>query len=165
MRIESVRYENGELILSASPDARKLVYGFKAGDYELTKVKRKRSLDANAYSWLLIGKIAAAVGVPDIEIYRNAVAQIGGTAEIVCCTRKAADSLKRHWLSGHLGRDAQEMPSKVPGCVNVRLAYGSSDFDKAEMTKLIDNLIQDCKSLGIEYKPQWEIDSLLEAWA
>lgn len=164
MRIESARYENGELILSASPDARKLVYGFKPGEYELTRVKRKRSLDANAYAWKLIGLIAAAVGTPDIEVYRNAVAQIGGTAEIVCCQAEAAESLKKHWLSGHLGRDAQEMPSKVPGCVNVRLAYGSSDFDKSEMSKLIDNLIQDCKALGIEYKPQWEIDSLLEAW-
>lgn len=32
------------------------------------------------------------------------------------------------------------------------------------MSRLIDNLVQDCKAVGIETKPQAEIDSLLRQW-
>ena len=32
------------------------------------------------------------------------------------------------------------------------------------MSRLIDNLVQDCKAVGIETKSQAEIDSLLSSW-
>lgn len=32
------------------------------------------------------------------------------------------------------------------------------------MTKLIELIVQECKQLGIETKPQEEINSLLESW-
>ena len=51
MQVEAVRLEGRELILTlpAPNEARKLVYKFKPGDYELTKKAKKRSKDANAY--------------------------------------------------------------------------------------------------------------------
>lgn len=42
--------------------------------------------------------------------------------------------------------------------------YGSSSYNTAEMSKLIELIVQECKQLGIETKPQKEIDSLLESW-
>ena len=42
--------------------------------------------------------------------------------------------------------------------------YGSSVYNTAEMTKLIELLVQECKQLDIETKSQNEIDSLLESW-
>ena len=42
MRIDSATYEGGKLILAASQDARKLVYGFTAGDYEITRQSKKK---------------------------------------------------------------------------------------------------------------------------
>lgn len=42
--------------------------------------------------------------------------------------------------------------------------YGSSSYNSKQMSRLIDNLVQDCKAVRIETKPQAEIDSLLKQW-
>lgn len=45
MKIESARIMGNDLILTASiPDARRFVYGFKPGEYEISPAKKKRSL-------------------------------------------------------------------------------------------------------------------------
>ena len=65
MRVEAASYADGGLVLRTSdPDARRFAYSFKPGEYELVKAKKRRSLDANAYAWTLIDKIAAAVRLP-----------------------------------------------------------------------------------------------------
>lgn len=50
------------------------------------------------------------------------------------------------------------------GFTNVITYYGSSSYNTAEMSKLIELIVQECKQLGIETKPKAEIDSLLESW-
>lgn len=54
--------------------------------------------------------------------------------------------------------------SKVTGCTTVLAYYGSSDFDKAQMSRLIDNCIQDCRALDIETLPPWQLEGMIEAW-
>jgi hypothetical protein len=56
------------------------------------------------------------------------------------------------------------MLSKLDGCTNVILYYGSSTYDVEQMSRLIENIVQDCKALGIETKPEAELNSLLEQW-
>ena len=51
-----------------------------------------------------------------------------------------------------------------PGCTTVLAYYGSSDFDTQEMSRLIDNCIQDCKAVGIEVLPPDKIQAMKEAW-
>lgn len=44
MKLDSARYEGGALILSTSdPEARRVAYKFKAGEYELVRRKRYTS--------------------------------------------------------------------------------------------------------------------------
>ena len=85
MKLESARYEGGELIFSTTdPEARRVAYKFKAGEYELVRRKPRRSLDANAYAWALIDKLAAATNLSKVEVYREAIRDIGGVSEVVC---------------------------------------------------------------------------------
>jgi hypothetical protein len=42
--------------------------------------------------------------------------------------------------------------------------YGSSEYDTAQMSRLIDRIVEDCKEQGIETMPQAELDSLLTQW-
>ena len=160
--------EGNSLVLSLHPgdlqEARRVLFHFKPGDYTLTKAKKKRSLDANAYAWVLIERISAAVGEPPLEVYRNAVRDMGGVSSIVCALNESVDEFERAWTAGHLGRMVERMPSKVPGCTNLRVTYGSSDYDVAQMSRFIDSLVQDCHALGIETRPEEEVRSLLEQW-
>lgn len=42
--------------------------------------------------------------------------------------------------------------------------YGSSSYNTAEMSKLIELIVQECKTQDIETKSDAEIKSLLESW-
>ena len=165
MKIDAARYEGGELIFStADPAARRMVYEFKPGEYELRRRKERRSLDANAYAWVLIDKIAAATGLGKTEVYRNTIRDIGGVSETVCVLDRAVDRLCRGWTHKGLGWQAETEPSKIPGCTNVVLHYGSSVYDTQQMSRLIDHLIQDAKALDIETLPPWQLEGLLSQW-
>jgi hypothetical protein len=128
------------------------------------KFKQKRSLDANAYCWVLIGKIAEKTNVPKDEVYREAIKEIGGNYEVVCVQDKAVDSLCSAWQHNGIGWQCDTMPSKIDGCTNVILYYGSSVYTQDQMFRLTENIIQDCKAMGIETKSQAEIDSLIQNW-
>ncbi|MEE1017932.1 MAG: hypothetical protein UH824_00435, partial [Acutalibacteraceae bacterium] len=55
-------------------------------------------------------------------------------------------------------------PSKIGGCVNVIAYYGSSTYDTAQMSRLIDMAVQDCEALEIETKTPDEIARLVSLW-
>ena len=165
LKVEAARYEGGELILkTSSPEARRLAYKFRKGEYELKQSRPKRSLDANAMAWAIIHQIAAAVKISPVEVYRDAVKDIADATEVVCIQEKAVDSFKRLFIGDHVGRQVDTMPSKIPGCVTLLCTYGSSDYDTRQMSILIDNLLQDAASLGIPTPEDEKINSLLEEW-
>lgn len=165
MKIESARIMGNDLILTASiPDARRFVYGFKPGEYEISPAKKKRSLNANAYAWKLINDIALAVRESPENVYRETLKNIPNICEVLCVQDKAVDSMERLWTRNHIGRRVEREESKIKGCTNLYIYYGSSDFDPRQMSMLIDNLVQDAQALGIETRPEEEIKPLLEAW-
>lgn len=131
---------------------------------ELKEYRKKRSLDANAYAWTLIDKIAAAVRITKTEIYRNAIKDIGGVSDTVCVKDEAVEKLRAGWSKNGLGWQTDIMQSKIPGCTNVVLYYGSSSYSTHQMSVLIDQLIEDAKALGIETMPQDRLEALLSAW-
>lgn len=166
MKIDGAKLAMGELVLTVPlSEARKFVYSFKPGEYDIVKARKKRSLDANAYAWVLLNKIADSVRESPENVYREALKNIPDVCEVICVQDKAVDSMKRLWLKDHIGRRIDTEPSKIAGCTNMYIYYGSSDFDVHQMSILIDNLVQDARALGIETRPEEEINSLLEAWA
>ena len=167
MKVEAVRYADGELHIKCNPqDGIQATYKIEVGmEYEIVPHKNKRSLDANAYAWVLIDKLSGNPRLPPIEVYRQAIENTGGVmATMVCVADIAAPSLIKSWEKGHLGRQCQQFPSNVPGFVNIKLIYGSSDYDTAQMSRFIDGLVQDAQALGIETMPPEKLDSLLSSW-
>lgn len=159
---------DGESVLSivTREDCRGLFDDLHGTDVEVTvkKFRQKRSLDANAYAWVLMDRLAAVTGRRKDEIYLDAVRNVGGNTETVCVLDKAVDKLREAWSRNGLGWPTETMPSKLEGCTNVILYYGSSTFDTAQMSRMIDGLVQDCKSVGVETMTPDELERLLEAW-
>lgn len=131
---------------------------------EIKKYRKKRSLDANAYAWVLMDKLAAKTGVTKTEIYRSYIKEIGGNSDIVCVKNAALEKLCDGWQHNGIGWQTDTMPSKLDGCTNVILYYGSSTYDTAQMKRLIDNIVQDCKEQGIETATPAEIADMLSLW-
>jgi hypothetical protein len=131
---------------------------------KMSKFREKRSLDANAYCWVLLGKLAEKLKTPKTEIYRSLIKEIGGNSDTVCVQNKAVDSLRDGWQRNGIGWVTDTMPSKIDGCTNVVLYYGSSTYDTAQMSRLINNIVEECKLQGIETRSKEELESLLNSW-
>ena len=134
-------------------------------DLEIKEHRQKRSLDANAYAWVLINKIADSLRITPIEIYRQAIQGIGGNYEVIPIKDEAADHFKQIWEAKGLGWPCVDMgKSKIDGYRNLRAYYGSSTYDTRQMSQLIDNLVQDCKALDIETLTPDKLALLMEGW-
>ncbi len=148
--------------------ARKFVMGRNRHLYDLTikEHRERRSLDANAYCWLLIGKLSSALCILPKEVCRQYIPDVGGNFEIVPIRSDSLDRWDKLWCDGHDGRMTQDMgPCRgIPGYHNVRLYFGSSDYDTAQMSRLIDMIVEDCKDQGIETLPPDKLALLKEDW-
>lgn len=166
MVVEDAKLEMGWLCLKTQPaDALRWLCKFKNGkDYEIKQIRPKRSLDANAFCFVMLDKLSAVLKTPKEELYRRYIKEIGGVSDTVCVPTKAVERLVDTWEARGLGWQADTFPSKLEGCTNVILYYGSSVYDTAQMSRLIDCIVQDCTAIGIETKSEEEINSLLSQW-
>lgn len=128
------------------------------------KYRKPRSLDSNAYMWVLIDKLAVATGLRKQDVYFNGLRNVGGNTRVYCGIPEAIDDICNLWStqgSTGWGWPFDRYPSKLEGCENVRLYYGSSTFDTATMSRMIDHLVRDCMAVGVETMPPEELASLL----
>lgn len=157
----------GDWLCIQTGKARKILDELKSGkdyDVEIKEHREKRSLDANAYFWVLADRLAEKTQIPKTDIYRSYIREIGGNNETVCITDKGVDKLRREWERNGDGWLTSTMPSKLPGCTNVVLYYGSSTYDTAQMSRLIDMAVQDCVEQGIETLPPEKLAGMMEEW-
>ncbi len=161
-------WKNGEWIASFTTSTNIAeLYDELAGkevNIEIKKHNRHRSLDANAYCWVLIDKIAEKTGERKLDVYRQAIREIGGVSDTVCVQDKAVERLCDGWKKNGIGWQTDTMPSKVNGCTNVILYYGSSVYDSKQMSQLIDSLIQDAEALGIPTLTDEQAAKLIGNW-
>lgn len=157
----------GDWLCIQTGKARQVLDALKEGksyDVEIREHREKRSLDANAYFWVLADRLAEELRIPKTEIYRRYIREIGGNNETVCIPDKGVDKLRREWERNGDGWLTSTMPSKLPGCTNVVLYYGSSTYDTAQMSRLIDMAVQDCVDQGIETLPPEKMAGMMEEW-
>lgn len=135
------------------------------GELDLTikPYKPKRSLSANAYMWVLVGKLAEATGINRDEIYRNTVKHLG-ISQLIVINTAAAPAFKRIWEQHGLGWFVDDVDEDIDGSMILRAYYGSSTYNRKQMAALIDLVVQDCKQLGIETLTPAELAGLVERW-
>lgn len=143
----------------------------KPWEATITVKKKRRSLDANAKAWVLLGKIATELSkeqpTSTEEVYRNIIPN-ATKGEVIPIRDEAVESWiynwehkpkeKIGWISKSLGK------SKIEGYTNTLNYFGSSCFDSVEMSKLLDLIIQECKQLNIPTDSPEEIERLKQLW-
>lgn len=133
-------------------------------DVTVKKHREKRSLDANAYFWVLVDRLAEKTRIPKTDIYRRYIREIGGNHEMVCVIDSAVEKLRNGWEHNGLGWQTDTMPSRIPGCTNVILYYGSSTYNTRQMSHLIDMAVQDCQEQNIETLSPEKLAGMMEDW-
>lgn len=122
--------------------------------------KEKRSLDANAYMWVLLQKMADALNTSKDELYIEIIGKYGVFTHIIVKPH-VVDRVKAEW------RNVKELGEvTVNGVTGIQLQcyFGSSTYDTKEMSVLIDGLVSECKELGIETLPPCEIERMKKEW-
>ena len=133
-------------------------------DIAVKKWRKKRSLDSNSYFWTLAGELAAKLSISPETIYREMVRDIGGNYEVIPVRTDAVNRFCEAWSSNGIGWITDTFPSKLKGYTNVMAYYGSSTYDTAQMHRLLDTMISECREHGVEVRPKEEIESMMKMW-
>jgi hypothetical protein len=147
---------------------RKFVEAMKDRLYvvEIKEYREKRSLDANAYAWELISKIAEALTAEaqgetayskdDIYLMMLKKYGQGGIVKVPNnCTEKFEKAWKYHEVHEKLWDEK---------AVYYKFWVGSSNYNTKEMSLFIDGIVAECKELGIETKTPEEIAKMEALW-
>jgi len=122
--------------------------------------RQKRSLNANAYLWVLLGKMADVLRADKWDIYLKMLKRYGKYTYIIV-KPNVVEAVKKQW------REVEELgPINLKGQEGIQLLcyFGSSTYDNAEMSVLIDGVISECKDLDIETLTPDEIQKIKEMW-
>jgi hypothetical protein len=125
----------------------------------LGKYREKRSLDANAYAWVLIGKIADCVGASKDEIYVELLKRYGQTY-VDKVKHEDVDIFKREhkYCEEHESLELEEKAQYF------RVWVGSSKYNTEEMSKFIDGIISEAEDLDIPTKTPNQIAEMMNLW-
>lgn len=151
-------------------EARKFIGEMKDKKYslEIKEYREKRSLDANAYLWVLLDKMAAAktrmdrVACVKEDLYVDYVRDCGPFKDFEL-SMDEAKTFETAWHMLGTGWPTEKVDFTPDGeRVTIRAYYGSSTYNTKQMSRLLDLVVQDARALGVETMTPEELESLLE---
>lgn len=152
-------------------------------DISLQLHKAKRSLNANAYFWLLVNEIAKNQRISDKEVHDKYLSENiayyykDGAIDWKIADYKSGaygivqdgegyykDSLRRVVLTKEDGTpyiDAEGEPKISKIFWHIK---GTHEMNTAEMSRIIESVVYDARHLGIKTKEDYEIERMLKRW-
>ena len=128
---------------------------------EAKKHRAKRSLDANAYAWVLFTKIAEVVESSKDEVYEEMLQKYGfmyqdedGYLTVTVRADVDMSKIQGHWKF-------YKSNGKFSSYLMIK---GSSEYDTAEMAKFLDAVVLEAKELGIQTETPDEIERMKALW-
>ena len=125
------------------------------------KHKEKRSLDSNAYAWVLMQKIAEAVNSDKWSVYLECLQKYSRCFTHVIVKPEAIDKMKELYRTCI---DLGEISVNGTTGHQLQVYYGSSTFNTKEMSVFIDGIVSECKELDIETLAPEELERMKAAW-
>ena len=127
---------------------------------KLEPLKRKRSLDANGYLWVLLQKIAEVLHTSKDEVYLEMLSRYGVFTHIVV-KPNVVDRVKAEWRTV---RELGEVTINGKTGIQLQCFFGSSTYDSKEFSVLLDGVIHEAEELGIETLGQAEAERMIAEW-
>lgn len=137
--------------------------------YQITieKPKKKRSLSANAYFHVLIGKIAEALIISkayakNIMICKYGQPELFGNEPLIYKTNAPWEYMReQEFIHANPVRYSEENGKQI---VFYKIFRGSSTYNQEEMRLLIEGTVADARDLGIDTESKTSINKMLEEW-
>jgi hypothetical protein len=122
--------------------------------------KKKRSLNANSYAWLIITEIANKLRISKEEVYLQMLKRYGQSSVISIVSEAVPVFMKSVKYAEEFGK----------GTVNgkefthIKVYMGSSEMDSKQFSILLDGIVSECELLSIPTLEDLEIRRLIEEW-
>ena len=130
------------------------------------EVKRKtnrRSLNANAYAWVLMGKLASKMNPPVTKehIYLEMLKRYSNKCCYIIVREEVIPDFAKEWRTFV---DLGEINVNGTKGHQLQCFFGSSTFDSKEMAVFLDGIISECVECGIDVRTPSQIKELKELW-
>ena len=152
------------VLTDVSEQAVQTISAFDDLSVEMKKYRAKRSLDANAYFHVLVGKIADTLTISKAKaknmlICRYGQPQLLPDGSIMIYKTNAPEEFMWEQEAVHA------IPVRYEDKATFYKIYrGSHTYDTKEMSLLIDGTVADAKELGIETMTPAELARMKERW-
>lgn len=163
---------DGGLVLTISVEGKTVDDAVPLRDKQLAlkivEKRKKRSLDANAYYWVLVGKIAEALKSSTTEVHNQMLSDYGrplieGGQVVSVVIRENIDWKRLDVL--HLKPTSKTMENAKGDLYRVYYVMrGSHTYDTKEMSTLIDGCVSEARNLNIETLPPDEVERMKQEW-
>ena len=145
----------------------------KLSSVDIKEHKHRRSIDANAYYWRLVGELARKLQITNSRCHNEMLRRYGTFDEIggklvhvmIPDTDEAYEEALES-VTYHV-RPTTYIKAGTEGQPNYRvyvIIKGSSRYNTKEMSKLIDGVVQEAKEQDIEVLPPDEIERIKALW-
>jgi hypothetical protein len=126
--------------------------------FEIKPYRQKRSLNANAYAWVLINEMANRLRTSKDEVYQEMLKRYGQSKVISVLSEIDISRFVKYYEEigkGHV--EGKEF-------THYRCFIGSSEYDSREMAILIDGIVDEAQALGIDTLPTTAVERMKALW-
>lgn len=127
---------------------------------EVKPYRKRRSLDANAYLWVILAKMADALKTNKDELYLQMLERYGVFTHLIV-KPKVVERVKAEWRTV---RELGEVTINGQTGIQLQCYFGSSTYDSKEMATLLDGVVSEAQELGIETMTPDEITDMKSRW-
>ena len=126
--------------------------------WDIVPHKEKRSVNANALLWKMLGEIATALRTDKWSVYLTMLKRYG-TYTYICVKPKAVEAVKKQWRECEVIGD---ITINGDPAVQMLCYYGSSTMNTKEFSVLLDGVISEMKEMGLETPADRDLQRAIE---
>lgn len=136
----------------------------KSLEVEIKPLTKARTLSANNYCWHLCDEIAKKLSQEKVyyskeDVYREAIKDCGPYRNYHFMDRESLEYMIKGWTAGRIGRIVI-----VTGDYEADFYIGSREYNREQMSRLIDCLLAMAEEQGVKLRPRSDIEEMLDKW-
>lgn len=128
---------------------------------EIEVKRKKRSKNANSYFWELLQQLCLEMNLDLIQEYKKRVKELGIFKQWELDTINVP-TFEKIWQDRGIAWFTEKV-EEIGNKTIINAYYGSSSYNSTQFSRLLDNLIQDCKAVGIQTLEDIEIEELIRS--
>lgn len=129
-------------------------------DIKAAKHRKRRSLDANGMLWACLSEMAAVLRTDKWDVYLLMLKRYGKFTYI-CVKANVVDAVKAQWRECEV---IGEVDINGQTAVQMLCYFGSSTYDTAEFSRLLDGVVSEMQEIGLTPPPSEEMRRAIELW-